>query len=72
MVLFGFGLGSETGEKSSQLSTWKEIARDPPAWRRTKYDQAISKAKPEFCRRNEKWVMILNLQNSFCVFPALL
>lgn len=72
MALFGFGLGSEAGEKSSQLSTWKEITRDSPAWGRTKCDQAISKAKPKFCRRDEKWVMILNLQNSFWMFPAML
>lgn len=68
MVLFGFVLGSEAGEKPSSLSTWKKIARHPPTWRRIKHNQAVSKAEPEFCRRDEKWVTYLNLQNPCCMF----
>lgn len=60
-----FVLGSEAGKKTSGLAIWEKIARDPPAWRGTRNSQAVFKAEPEFCRRDEKWVMYSHLQDSW-------
>lgn len=68
MSLFGFVLGSEAAEKPSWLPTGEKIARDSPTWRRTKYYQAVSKAEPGFCSRDEKWVTYLNLHKFCCMF----